>query len=115
MRSRCVPPLPSSAASGRFEEEAYACGYQAVAGLDEVGRGPWAGPVVAAAVILPREFLVSGFALGTTRSFDGLPSINSGPELVEGRIDPEQASTDLVRLRLTTEVSRMSGRTGRNS
>ena len=51
---------------------------------------------------------------GLTRSFDELPSINSGPELVEGRIDPEQASTELVRLRLTTEVSRMSGRTGRN-
>jgi ribonuclease HII len=28
-------------------------GYQHVAGLDEVGRGAWAGPVVAAAVILP--------------------------------------------------------------
>ena len=28
-------------------------GFQAVAGLDEVGRGAWAGPVVAAAVILP--------------------------------------------------------------
>ena len=26
-------------------------------GVDEVGRGPWAGPVVAAAVILPRNFL----------------------------------------------------------
>ena len=92
---------PSSLEAGRFEEEGYARGFKYVAGLDEVGRGPWAGPVVAAAVILPREFLVSGFALGTTRSFDGLPSINSGPELVEGRIDPEQAST---------ELSRMSGR-----
>jgi len=28
-------------------------GYRNVAGLDEAGRGPWAGPVVAAAVILP--------------------------------------------------------------
>jgi ribonuclease HII len=27
-----------------------------VAGIDEAGRGPWAGPVVAAAVILPRSF-----------------------------------------------------------
>ena len=26
-----------------------------VAGIDEVGRGPWAGPVIAAAVILPRN------------------------------------------------------------
>ena len=37
-----------------FEEEGFAGGFQCVAGLDEVGRGPWAGPVVAAAVILPR-------------------------------------------------------------
>ncbi len=29
-------------------------GYQFVAGLDEAGRGPWAGPVYAAAVVLPR-------------------------------------------------------------
>ncbi len=37
-----------------LEEEGYARGSKHVAGLDEVGRGPWAGPVVAAAVILPR-------------------------------------------------------------
>lgn len=49
--------------AGALEEEGYGRGFKYVAGLDEVGRGPWAGPVVAAAVILPREFLVSGFAL----------------------------------------------------
>lgn len=36
----------------RFEQKAHAAGYQLVAGIDEVGRGPLAGPVVAAAVIL---------------------------------------------------------------
>ena len=36
-----------------FEREARRCGYRRVAGLDEAGRGPLAGPVVAAAVILP--------------------------------------------------------------
>jgi len=35
-----------------FEEEARGCGFGRVAGLDEVGRGALAGPVVAAAVIL---------------------------------------------------------------
>ncbi len=30
--------------------------YENIAGLDEAGRGPWAGPVVAAAVILPRGY-----------------------------------------------------------
>lgn len=39
-----------------YEEESYARGYQSVAGLDEVGRGPLAGPVVAAAVVLPRGY-----------------------------------------------------------
>ncbi len=33
-----------------------------VAGIDEVGRGPWAGPVVAAAVILPDKARISGLA-----------------------------------------------------
>ncbi len=36
-----------------LEEEAYSRGFRCIAGLDEVGRGTWAGPVVAAAVVLP--------------------------------------------------------------
>jgi ribonuclease HII len=36
-----------------FEQEARRCGYRRIAGIDEAGRGPLAGPVVAAAVILP--------------------------------------------------------------
>src|SRR5262245_6014821 len=39
-----------------FETESYARGFCVVAGVDEVGRGPLAGPVVAAAVILPAGF-----------------------------------------------------------
>lgn len=35
------------------ERRLWALGYFYVAGLDEAGRGPWAGPVVAAAVVLP--------------------------------------------------------------
>ncbi|MGV8074650.1 MAG: ribonuclease HII [Syntrophobacteraceae bacterium] len=38
-----------------FEEQAYRRGFQFPAGIDEVGRGPLAGPVVAAAVILPSD------------------------------------------------------------
>jgi ribonuclease HII len=41
-----------------MEEEAFQEGYNYIAGLDEVGRGPIAGPVVAAAVILPQGFLL---------------------------------------------------------
>jgi ribonuclease HII len=36
-----------------YEREAYAAGYRVVAGVDEAGRGPLAGPIVAAACILP--------------------------------------------------------------
>lgn len=39
-----------------YEREAHALNYHLVAGVDEVGRGPLAGPVVAAAVILPHGF-----------------------------------------------------------
>ena len=39
-----------------YEKLAYLEGYRYVAGIDEAGRGPLAGPVVAAAVIFPPEF-----------------------------------------------------------
>lgn len=39
----------------KHEIAAYEAGYQMIAGLDEVGRGPLAGPVVVAAVVLPRD------------------------------------------------------------
>lgn len=38
-----------------FENQAHENGYRLIAGIDEVGRGPLAGPVIAAAVILPDE------------------------------------------------------------
>jgi ribonuclease HII len=39
----------------KLEEEGYSRGFKYIAGLDEVGRGPLAGPVVAAAIILRRN------------------------------------------------------------
>jgi ribonuclease HII len=39
------------------EKYAWSAGYRCVAGLDEAGRGAWAGPVVAAAVVLPPDDL----------------------------------------------------------
>lgn len=46
--------------SFEFENELYNEGYTAVCGCDEAGRGPLCGPVVAAAVILPRDVIIEG-------------------------------------------------------
>ncbi len=43
-----------------YERGCWEAGYELVAGIDEVGRGPLAGPVVAAAVILPKECKIEG-------------------------------------------------------
>ena len=43
-----------------YEKELYAQGIDLIAGVDEVGRGPLAGPVVAAAVILPKACKIPG-------------------------------------------------------
>jgi len=40
-----------------FESEVRQLGFRSVAGIDEAGRGPLAGPVVAAAVILPHDYI----------------------------------------------------------
>ena len=43
-----------------YEKELYKQGLTLIAGVDEVGRGPLAGPVVAAAVILPKDCKIRG-------------------------------------------------------
>jgi ribonuclease HII len=44
----------------RFEKHLWSTGIPLVAGIDEAGRGPLAGPVVAAAAVLPAEFSLAG-------------------------------------------------------
>lgn len=43
-----------------YERKYYALGKKYVAGVDEVGRGPLAGPVVCAAVIMPTDDIIDG-------------------------------------------------------
>jgi ribonuclease HII len=64
-----------------FEVEAWSRGYRHIAGLDEAGRGPLAGPVVAAAVLLPRRFR--------------LPGLNDSKQIVES--DRERLFAEIVR------------------
>ena len=40
-----------------YENKAYELGFDVICGVDEAGRGPLAGPVYAAAVILPRGYI----------------------------------------------------------
>lgn len=44
----------------QYENDLYQKGKEYIAGVDEVGRGPLAGPVVAAAVIMPKDCYIEG-------------------------------------------------------
>ena len=44
----------------KIEQELWAQGYETVVGIDEVGRGAWAGPLMVGAAILPRDRRVQG-------------------------------------------------------
>lgn len=44
----------------KYEKDLYKEGIELIAGVDEVGRGPLIGPVVAAAVILPKNYKLDG-------------------------------------------------------
>ena len=44
----------------KIEEELYANGTTSIAGIDEAGRGPLAGPVVVACVVMPRDSMIEG-------------------------------------------------------
>ncbi len=52
----------------RHEELAWGAGFVRVAGIDEVGRGPLAGPVLAACVVLPPGFALDGIRDSKTLS-----------------------------------------------
>ena len=59
-----------------FEREHHACGLTRLAGVDEAGRGPLAGPVVAAAAVLPVEWITGGLP-------EPLPRRNDSKQLTE--------------------------------
>ncbi len=44
----------------QIEEDIYKTGVNSICGIDEAGRGPLAGPVVVAAVIMPRDSIIEG-------------------------------------------------------
>ena len=61
LKKKVAPPRPlATTPHFDFEREAFANGHRWVAGVDEVGRGPLAGPVGVAAVILDPDDLPEG-------------------------------------------------------
>src|SRR5262245_8666499 len=59
-RSPSTPKAQRRSPTYRWEAREIRRGYAPVAGIDEAGRGPWAGPVVAAAVILDKRNIPTG-------------------------------------------------------
>jgi len=72
----------------QYELRAQTAGHTRVAGLDEVGRGPLAGPVVAACVVLPEGFSLDGIN-------DSKKLTERGRERAEARIRAEAVAIGL--------------------
>ena len=50
----------AAAPTRSIEKELWAAGHEVIVGIDEVGRGAWAGPLMVGAAVLPRERRVNG-------------------------------------------------------
>lgn len=79
-----TPKSTTGGPTEEFEVEARCCGYRRIAGLDEAGRGPLAGPVVAAAVILPRRCMLAG--LDDSKQIDESDRVRLFAEIVRRAI-----------------------------
>ena len=65
-----------------IENEVYLSGYKNICGVDEAGRGPLCGPVVAAACILDRSIVIEGL--------NDLPSKSAiGYEIIKNLLDKD--------------------------
>ena len=52
--------MATTAPTRTIEKELWAEGHRVVVGIDEVGRGAWAGPLMVGAAVLPRQRRVNG-------------------------------------------------------
>ena len=73
-----------------IERDCFDAGYQLVCGVDEAGRGPLAGPVCAAAVILPPMM--------------NIPGLNDSKKLTDKKRQLRMELRWLVRKRLTRSI-----------
>ncbi len=93
----------------RFERSLYRQGIYRIAGIDEAGRGPLAGPVVAAAVMLPPNFRLSG--LNDSKQLSGLArecyyeALVSNPEVRFGIGIASVAEIDQINILRATHLA----------
>ncbi|PAE26722.1 ribonuclease HII [Bacillus sp. 7894-2] len=101
----------------RYERQYRSQGFQLIAGIDEVGRGPLAGPVVAAAVILPENFYLPGLddskKVSERKREEYFEIINDEAEAVSvGIIEPEEI--DRINIFEATKKAMLSAIEGLN-
>lgn len=102
----------------RFENKARKLGFRCIAGIDEAGRGPLAGPVVAAACVLPKGTLLEGvndskkllpserFAL--FQKILALPQVDYGIGVIDALIIDEVNILQATFMAMMAAVSRLS-------
>lgn len=94
-KSQGQSPLPKN----HFEKKAHLQGYRKIAGVDEAGRGPIAGPLVVAACLLPKTLssweIDDSKKLSSSKRKDLYEKITSHPKVIFSIvvIEPEQIDT----------------------
>jgi ribonuclease HII len=85
-----------------FERNLHAQGFTRVAGVDEAGRGPLAGPVVAAACILPKSFFLAGLndskQLTSKKREELYEALMTHPEILSGVSIVDAAEIDRINI-----------------
>ncbi|GLB59367.1 ribonuclease HII [Cytobacillus sp. NCCP-133] len=101
----------------QYENRYRSQGFRFIAGIDEVGRGPLAGPVVAAAVILPKSFFLPGLddskKISEQKRNKFYEEIQAKAEAIGiGVIDPEEI--DRINIYEATKKAMLSAISGLN-
>ncbi len=92
-----------------FETACHARGLSWIAGVDEAGRGPLAGPVAAAAVILPRGFMCPGLddskKISATRRDVLFEKITTDPEIIWSVATADHEEIDRINILRATHLA----------
>jgi ribonuclease HII len=92
-----------------YERRCLQAGWTCIAGVDEAGRGPLAGPVTAAAVVLPQQWLIHGMPpgleglndskqLSTAQRFDYYQALLAEPEVRYAIVDCSAELIDQINI-----------------